>query len=62
MSQEELFWPSDEELDFVNNGGDILEISNPPPHVIERVTKELRERKLASEETITKLVDAVSNK
>jgi hypothetical protein len=60
MSQKEQFWPSNEELDFVNSGGDILEISNPPQHVIDRITREMRERKWADEETIQKLVEAVS--
>lgn len=42
MAEKYTEWPSDEELAFVNAGGDILDISDPPPEVIQRVTEKLQ--------------------
>lgn len=42
MSEKYTEWPSDEEMEFVNAGGDILDISDPPPDVIQRVTEKLQ--------------------
>ena len=44
-------WPNDEEMAFVNAGGDILDISDPPPEVIQRVTETLQKEWGLSEAT-----------
>ncbi|OGJ57599.1 hypothetical protein A2635_01880 [Candidatus Peribacteria bacterium RIFCSPHIGHO2_01_FULL_51_9] len=60
MTEKCAEWPSDEEMDFVNAGGDILDISNPPPEVIQRVTKILREEWGIDKKLVEELVQAVS--
>ena len=53
MTEKCAEWPSDEEMDFED-------VSNPPPEVIQRVTKILREEWGIDKKLVEELVQAVS--
>lgn len=58
MAEEFTEWPSDEEIEFVNAGGDILDISDPLAEVIKRLAEAMRKELGLSEETTNWLANS----